>query len=447
MTDHSPPLRDSHPMAIRFRSPQALRTSAAAPAILLLGLCLSCRPAVSILGSTDRSLAPDAENLLGALAIRFGVASRDPRYESMRARLIPRALTPSRLYTDTTVWSSVDSGVRTLSVARTMVGDRYILAERRAVSRPHVPGNSRSVIQLRRIGDALYQWNLSDEVAIGTLRAGDLYSVFEGAVRGLERPSDEIRLDYRTAFPQTTAALGRLFLLDSLRTVAIPDGSTAITVVARLTPERLRATAPRLSGYLDTYVRPIRSEFTLTDASGTVWGTARFRSNILTMKLRAHDGMLQPLTGDLAAMPDSLRLRISFFAKVLIFNVGASNLVADVIPVRNSSVRGWSLRFTREPQWHFPLATSRLLRAPLHRLFTDGGATLRCVIDESVGEQTLLAWNARVVVQESAILRWLGVLGARALLDLSPETERERGRFVSEVLRAVAEDTRHLLPR
>ena len=34
---------------------------------------------------------------------------------------------------------------------------------------------------------------------------------------------------------------------------------------------------------------------------------------------------------------------------------------------RADAERGWSVRVRQEPRWHFPLAVSRLIRAPLRR--------------------------------------------------------------------------------
>jgi hypothetical protein len=89
----------------------------------------------------------------------------------------------------------------------------------------------------------------------------------------------------------------------------------------------------------------------------------------------------------------------------------------------------------------------RLLRAPLRRPFAEDGAELEYVVHDSAGGQTLLARNIHMVVQESAIIRWLGALGATAMGDLSVEAEQEKDRFVGEVFRAVGEDARLLLPR
>ena len=241
--------------------------------------------------------------------------------------------------------------------------------------------------------------------------------------------------------------LSRLFTLDTLRTLTADDGSTVITIAARLDADRLRPHAPLYAAYLDEYLKPLRVEIELIDERGVTWGTAQFRKNLFELRLRSRDGKLQPLSADRVASPDSLRLRIAFFAKVLFFDVGATNLIADVVPVHDDAARGWSLRFRREPQWHFPLAVSRLLRAPLRRPFADGGAALEYVVHDTAGGQTLLARNIHIVVQESAIIRWLGALGATAMGDLSTEAEQEKDRYVGEVFRAAGDDLRLLLAR
>jgi hypothetical protein len=406
-----------------------------------------CRPAVAGIAAADGSPATKADDLFSALALRFGVAYRDQRFEKIRPRMIRHALTPSRLFPDTTIWTSIDGGIRTVSVGGGIDSGRYVLAARDVVARPDAPGMSRHVMHLRRIGDAVHEWDSTDELAIGTARAAEIYSVLEGAMRGLERPADSVRADYHLSFPRTTATLARLFTLDTLRTIAEADGSTTITLAVRVDANRLRPSAPRYAAYLDDYLKPLRFEVALTDAAGTTWWTARFRRNLFELRLRSRDGKMQPIEGSADALADSLRLRISFFAKVLFFDVGTSNLIADVIPIRDEGARGWSLRFRREPQWHFPLAVGRLLRAPLRRPFADGGAALEYVIHDSAGEQTLLARNLHIVVQESAIIRWLGALGATAMGDLSTAADQEKDRFIGDMFRAVGDDARVLLPR
>jgi hypothetical protein len=418
-----------------------------------------CQPAIAGLRFPDGSGPTKVQDLFGALAVRFGVAYRDQRFEAIRPRMVRHALTPSRIYHDTTLWTSFEGDVHTVTVAGELVGDRYVLSARPSVPRPDAPGKSRHSMHLRRISESVHQWDSTDELAVGTVRAADVFSILEGAMRGLERSSDAVRSDYRAAFPKTTMTLGRLFTLDTVRTISGEHGSTVVSIASRLDANRLRPTAPKYAAYIDEYLKPLRIEVMLTDTKGTNWGTAQFRRNLLELHMRTRDGRLLPLSAADAAVPDSLQLRITFFAKVLFFDVGTTNLVADVISIRavgpvdgedasaGGDARGWSLRFRREPQWHFPLAVSRLLRAPLRRPFADGGTVLEYVVhDTTGGGQTLLARNIHIVVQESAIVRWLGALGATAMGDLTTEAEQEKDRFVGEVFRAVGEDLRVLLP-
>jgi hypothetical protein len=426
---------------------------AAAATVLALGLLAAagCRSAIAGIGAAGGSPAAKADDFFGALAVRFGVAWRDQRFEAIRPRMIRHALTPSGIYPDTTIWTSIEGEVRTVTVAGEIVGDRYLLSARPVVARPDAPGKSRHAMHLRRVTNSVHQWDSTDELAIGTARATEVFSVLGGALRGVERPASDIRADYRASFPLTTAMLARLFVLDTLRTVAEEDGSTSISIATRLEAERMRPYAPRYAAYIDEYLKPLRFEATLIDDAGASWATVRFRRNLLELRLRSRDGRLQPLAGGSATgtptQPDSMRLRISFFAKVLFFDVGTSNLIADVVPFRSADARGWSLRFRQEPKWHFPLAVGRLLRAPLRRPFADGGTRLEYLVRDTTDGQTVLARNIHIVVQESAIVRWLGALGATAMGDLSLQAEQEKDRFVGEVFRAMAEDARLLLPR
>ena len=300
-------------------------------------------------------------------------------------------------------------------------------------------------MHLRRIGPDIHRWDSTDELAVGTTAPSDAIALIEGLIRGAERPAPRIQAEYRAAFPRTTATLSRLFALDTLRTERDGSGATAITLVARLESKRMRPYAPRYADYIDEYLEPLRIDITLIDREGRPWGRVAFRKNRLDVRIRARDGQLLPLAGPALPRPDSLRLRASFFAKVLFFDVGASNIQADVLPVRSGDARGWSLRFRQEPRWHFPLAVSRLLRAPLRRPFADDGIRLEFIARRTETGQTVLARNIGITLQESAIVRWLGGLGATAMGDLSVVAEQEKDRYVGDVFRGLADDSRAVL--
>ena len=422
-----------------------LRRALAAAAIAALP---ACSPEISAFGAREPHGAAKAETFFGALAARFGVAYRDARFEAIRPRMVRHALSPSRLYTDTSIWTSIAPEVRTVAVAGSLVGDRYVLAARPNVAPPASPGDSRHLMRLRRISQDVHRWDSTDELAVGRVSPEAAFALIEGLIRGAERPAAQIQQEYRATFPRTTATLSRLFVLDTLRTTPDDDGSTRVALVAHLDGARMRPYAPRYADYIDKYLKPLRIDIALVDGRGTTWGTVTFARNSLRLHVRVRDGALLPLLGGAPVpRPDTLRLRASFFAKVLIFNVGAREIVADVVPIREPGVRGWSLRFTREPEWQFPLSVSRLIRASLRRPFADEGIRLEYVARETPNGQTVLARNIGIVVQEGAIVRWIGGLGNTAMSDLSILAEQEKDRYVGDVFRALASDSRAFLAR
>ena len=441
-------------MALPFARRGPARIGVALTVIALaLGACRGPLATFAVHGRAQTK----ANDLFGALTLRFGVADRDPRFAAIRPRLVRHALTPSRIYDDTTVWTSADGGVRTVSIVGGVVSNRYVLAARDSVERPAQPGDSRHLMHLRRLGPDVHQWDSTDELAIGMIRADEIMALIELALRASEGPADALRADYHANLPLTAASLSRLFSLDSLSTDGASDGSTEVAFSTRLHPERLRPFAPRFADYLEEYIGPLRLELILVDPHDSVVATARYQRNLFSVRYRSRNGELRPLgiqspadTVGLGGHADSThtpgyRLRIAFWAKVLFFNVGTTRLFADVDPVRSATERGWSLRFHDEPRWHFPLAVNRLVRGPLRRPFDGRGAFVEYVVRDTVGAQTLVARNIHMVVQESAIVRWLGALGATAMDDLSLVAEQEKDRFIADAFRALGEDVRGLL--
>jgi hypothetical protein len=425
---------------------------------LIVGVLVAgaCRGPLSAFVPRDTAL-PKANDLFGALALRFGVADRDPRFAAIRPRLIRHALTPSSIYADSTIWTSASGGVMTVAVAGGVVANRYVLAARDSIPRPGQPGDSRHLMHLRRLDDDVHQWDSTDELALGSIRAEEVAALIELALRASERPGDELRADYHEHLRLTAASLSRLFSLDSLATAPGRGGATDVSFTTRLHPDRLRPFAPLFADYLEEYLEPLRFELVLLDPRDSVVAIARYGRNVLSVRYASENGALRPLavqnpvdTAGLGALPvraDSTghRLRIAFFAKVLFFEVGTTRLFADVRQLRDRGELGWSLRFRREPRWHFPLAVNRLVRGPLRRPFDADGALLEFVVRDSAGAQTTVERNIHIVVQESAIVRWIGALGATAMDDLSLIAEQEKDRFIGGVLRALGEDVRMML--
>jgi hypothetical protein len=197
---------------------------------------------------------------------------------------------------------------------------------------------------------------------------------------------------------------------------------------------------PALAEYVDKYVEPARYRIVLTDGRGATWLEARASDAVMTFRWRTHDGRLLALDGTPRPMPDSLLMRVDASAKFLVFRVGVSEMVGDLVAVRSAHERGWLMRFHRAPHWHFPLAVNHLISRTLDRPFEQGGMLFRIEVRDSDAGQTLIARRFDVAVQESAIVRWLGGLGGKAMDDFAGRAEVEENRFTADALSALRAD-------
>ena len=164
------------------------------------------------------------------------------------------------------------------------------------------------------------------------------------------------------------------------------------------------------------------------------------------MRLRARGGHLMTLAGPPRPMPDSLQLRLDATARFMIFRVGFHDLVGDFTIERGEHERAWMMRFNREPGWDLPLATERLIRSPLRHPFEGRGSELRLAVRDDLGNQAMSIRQVRTAVRESAIMRWLGGLGATAFGDFTGNSEAEENRFLYEVFSAMRQDIAALDP-
>lgn len=369
---------------------------------------------------------------------------RDPKFAAARPKLGRYALTPSKIFGDTAVWTLRGPNDRTLILGAGYAGGRYGMAATPALPTLTRPGDARHLIRLQRLpADDAFVWTTDVDFAVGRMTAADAASVVGSLLRAAEgRSGAALRADYRGAFPRTATAMGRLFSIDTIRTTPDAGGATTVELAMSLHPERLRAASfPAFASYVDKYVAPARYRLTVTDRAGTRYFTTAAARNRLTLRARVKDGRLVSFDGPPRPMPDvGLLLRSEAYAKFGIFTVGASDLVSDLTIVRGPTERGWLLRFNREPEWHLPLAAAALLRSPLRRPFADGGATLRLTVRDRAGAPTVIARHTRTVVQESAVLRFLGSLGSTALNDFAGKSEEEENRFWADAFLAMRAD-------
>ncbi len=434
---------------LRFPVFKPARRSAILPSRSLLALAAvalvatGCRGSAAAFGPTPTAAAATADRFLAAFAVRFTNVTRTPKFYEARSKLARSALTPSRLFGDTSLWTATGPTGRTLAVQGSFAGNRYTLDARPNPAPPTRVGDTRHVMHLERLGDGQYEWTTAVDLAAGEVTGDQLGALLVGVLAtAAGRGDDALRAETHAAFPRGAAALGRLFSIDSVHGVPGADGASLVTLAVSLHPDRLRATYPAFAAYVEKYVQPSRYKFVLRDRSGARWFDAAARDNRLTVRLRTVGGRLAPMDGALRAMPADLVLTAEMFVKISVFTVGVSDLRADFTMIRTPHERGWNLHFHDDPDWHLPLAAARLLRSPLGRPFEGAGSVLRITVRDSAGAQTLLTRRVRVPVQESAIVRWLGGLGGSAAGDFAGKSEAEENRFQADAFNALREDIR-----
>jgi hypothetical protein len=415
--------------------------------LALLACTLGCREPFAALGGRAGPAAARAraEQLFGALGARVTLPGRDTKYDSARVKIANAAFLPSRVWDDTSVWTISTSSRHTLLVGGRLVGGRYRFEATGSVPAPAAPAESRHTIELTRLADGQYAWDTDVAYAIGSVTAADAAAYVGALIAAAEgRSESELRAEFRSTAPRTSATLSQLFRVDSLRTTHVADRSTLVTYAVTMTPDGVEARYPSFARYMRRYAQTARMRWTLTDHTGANYFECSASNGHLLVRVRTLGGSLVPLAGPARPRPDSLTLNGEIVTmKVGRFTVGVREYHADFTIVREDHERAWNFLSRREPQWVLPLITEHLLRAPLRRPFQGSGAMFRLgVRDDSAGGQTLLQRRLHLEVQESLILRFIGRLGAIALSDYAGKAEREQNAWLAEVFSALVADVR-----
>ncbi len=426
-------------MPVRKTRRSTSRT-ALAIAALTLATTTACGDGPARLGATAATARANADDLFRGLGVRFVNVQRTPKFSAARAKLSKRALSPGSLVNDTAVWTGAPtSAARILEIEGRPAGGGYQFAPRTGAAVPRRPGESRHTIRLERLTDSDYRWSTLVEHAVGGVAPSDAAAGMSAWLASFERSATDLRASLRTTLPRTSAALGRLFVLDSVRTTRLADASTVVDLRIRVEGERLKPAMPALARYVDKYVEPARYVVQLADARGGRYLDARMDDAIMTFRFRTAGGRLLALDGPARPLPDSAQLRVDAFEHFFIFDVGVTAMVGDFTMLRSATARGWTMRFRRAPKWHLPLAVKHLISGPLDRPFQDQGILFTLLLRDD-GDQTLLVRQFDATVRESAIVRWLGGLGAGAADDFQGRTETEENRFIADALLALRAD-------
>lgn len=357
------------------------------------------------------------------------------------------ALTPSKIFNDTSIWTLTDAPERSRGIYLQASHDnnRYFFSARPSAPYPAKLGDERHFIQLRELSEDNYEWYTDVNHGIGPVRAGQvgdalgtLFTAFEG------KRDAEVLADMRANFPRTAQHLGQMLSLDSLRSTPLSDGTTSFALFASYRVDELRSGYPNYAAYIDKYVRPSELHLRLADHQGATFLDVVQSDGAFAIRARAYNGNLIPLSGAARTLPDSLTLIADASAKFKIFRVGFRDLRGDFTIERGEHERAWMMRFRKEPDWHFPLAVDHFIKAPLRRPFEGRGSELRLAVRDDLGNQAMSVRQLRMTVRESAIMRWLGGLGATAFGEYEGRTEAEENRFLQELFGALRLDFAHV---
>jgi hypothetical protein len=418
-----------------------------AATLLLLSAAAACRDAGTAFGPTIPAARNNAEQLFGGIAQRFTNVERNPKFRIARGKLGKNALTPSAIFNDTSVWTAMNSdNSRVVTVEGEFGSNKYVFSAKPTTTAANAPGDSRHTMVLRKITDDQYDWFTNVEIAAGNVTANDLKNVLSALMKSAEhRSPGAIRDDYRASFPRTTAALGRLLTLDSLRVTDDADGATTILLGIRLSPAKIRPVMPAFADYLDKYATESKYKSVVLDKRGVRWIELAGQKNFMTLRLRSINGHFAPLSGPLRPIPDDLLIDSEFTTKILLFHVGFRKMIGNVSVIDSDHERGWFIRFTKEPDWKLPPTVGYLIKTPLRRPFEKDGIMFRLALQDAPGRQSIIARRTSATVQESAILRFLNRLSGTAMGDFVGKAETEENRFSAEAFYAMRADARALL--
>ncbi|MGH7620767.1 MAG: hypothetical protein ACREMU_00340, partial [Gemmatimonadaceae bacterium] len=366
------------------------------------------------------------------------------RYAAGRRRIAEQALTPSRVFDDTSVWVAEPSPTtRAFFASGDWANGHYRMELRPSLWPVARAGDARHAITLEQLAPSVYRWRTNVEMALGTISAPEMSVLISSMFRAADgRSENALRAEYAAALPHATAAFGHGFTIDSLHTTPGADGTTAVSLTVGFRPELMRAAYPALTKYLDKYLGPAKYHATLADRGGAPLLDVVGRDRVMTLRYRVQHGVgLVPLAGAPRPWPDTLVFTADVSLKVKIFTVGFRHLVTDFVITNAPQERAVTFVARREPDWDLPFITERLSRSALRRPFMGEGAMFSLGVRDAGGSgQTVLERRARLDVQESALVRFLGSLAAHAIGDLDAKVEAEEDQFIRDGFAALRED-------
>ena len=214
-------------------------------AMALICTAAACREVAPAFGTNIPFAKQNADEFFYSVGSRFTNIQRPQRILRARQQFGHYALTPSGVYNDTTIWLSIGpDSARLFGDEGHFSVDRYIVSTALSNDPPDALTESREIVRLRRLATMSTSGSPTSK-SLGRIAAKNITDVLAAALAAGEgKSSAAIRANYTSAFPRTGAALGRLFTIDTLRTITDSEGATTFEIAIKLTPEILKATMP-----------------------------------------------------------------------------------------------------------------------------------------------------------------------------------------------------------
>lgn len=419
---------------------------------LAVVILTSCAPVPLAFGPTREAASKSSSELLTGMSHRYTNVQRSPKYENAREKIGRSAMIPSQIFGDTSLWTMTASdGSRIFYAEGSFQNGNYLVtnlptptaAGNFNLTGPLAsPGDARHFMRLKQTKREEFEWFTQVDFGVGSLTPSDGLSIINTWLRAAEGKSGtELQRQYRSDFPSTSEVMGILFMMDTIISVIDRSGANTVYIRSRITPNKVKATFPKLSDYLNEYIMRLNLRMRLTDAAGSQWFDLQLRNGVLAFKVRSKEGHFVPLEGPLKTMPEDLQLTLDLTARVKRMTVGFTKLTGKWKNIQTPSERGWSMQFTKEPSWQIPSVVKNIIRTPLRRPFMGEGVQFRITLKKNPDHnQTLLVRQGSLTVQESAILRFLGRLGGDAMGDFVAEVEKEENKFNAMVFRGLQKD-------
>jgi hypothetical protein len=382
--------------------------------------------------------------LFDALSVSFAPAEYDARYGGARQRMADNFLAPTALWRDSANWTVVTPATRTIFARGLFTGTHY--RETAEATWPPLPaalGESRHRISLTPLGgDGRFRWETRVEWNLGTAPAAG-FERLAGLLALAATRSDGAAATWRAQLPRSSAALGRLFRIDSTRADRARDGTWLVTYAVRLVPDSAAREFPELARFVSRYIARSWFDLRLGDRRGARWMEAEARNLLLRVRVRVGpDGRLVPLLGPAGPLPDSLILTGDAFARGGFAGVGIRKIQGDFLLRRGHGRAGFSLRWNREPEWKFPFSVDRLISSALRAPFAGDGVAVDFGVEDGPGGRLLLVRALGGEFQESWLVRWMGALAGSVFGSWTGKVEPDANRFIAEAFAALRDDVR-----